>query len=139
MSWRHGRVAALVVALLAFFSIAPPAQARIGSCPGCGTVTDVDEIYFARDRAPDGTSAGSIIGGTAAKQVGKAAPAPGVATGGLVGRKASGSDQGDDQRGLRLELKMDGGGQRTIEVVEGMRIYKGDRLRVHSNRIEQLD
>ena len=139
MTWKPGRITALFVALLAVLAVALPAQARIGSCPGCGTVTDVDAIYFARDKAPAGATAGTIIGGTAAKQVGKSAPATGVATGGLVGRKASGTDQGGDERGLRLELKMDGGGQRTIEVVEGLRIYKGDRLRVHSDRIEQLD
>ena len=139
MSWNLGRVAALAVALLALQSIAPPASARIGSCPGCGTVLDIDPIYYARDKAPDGAAAGTIVGGTPSTKRGKPSSVTNVSTGGLVGRKPGRDDQGDDARGLRLEIKMDGGGQRTIEVVEGGRIYKGDRVRVHGNRIEMLD
>ncbi len=59
-----------------------------------------------------------------------------LAVGGLVGLKAGGAD---DARGLRLEVKMDGGGVRTIEIVEGVRVYKGDRLRVHADHVEMLD
>lgn len=136
------RIAVLVVALFALHALAMPAYARIGSCGGCGTVIDVDAIYYASDKAPDGAAVGAIVGGTPSKHVGanrKAAATPSVATSGLIGRAARGSDQGDDERGLRLEIKMDGGGQRTIEVGEGLRIYKGDRVRVFSSRIEILD
>jgi hypothetical protein len=125
--------------LLALQSFATPACARIGSCGGCGTVTDVDAIHFARDKAPEGAPAGTIVGGTPGTKPGKPATAANVSTGGLVGRKAGRNDQGDDARGLRLEIKMDGGGRRTIEVVEGQRIYKGDRVRVFGTRIEMLD
>ena len=132
-----GRIAALVLVALASFAIASPAHARIGSCGGCGTVTDVDAIWYARDKAPADAAAGTIVGGTA---VGKARnSASAVSTRGLVGRKTGRDDQGDDARGLRLEVKMDGGGTRTLEVVDGLRIYKGDRLRVRGDRIEVLD
>lgn len=136
MSWNPGRVAATVVALLALASTSLPAHARIGSCPGCGTVTDVDAIYYARDKAAEGAVAGTIVGGTATGKASKSKTATGVAVGGLVGLKAGGAD---DARGLRLEVKMDGGGVRTIEIVEGVRVYKGDRLRVHSDHVEMLD
>lgn len=138
MSWNFGRIAALFAALLALQSVALPAQARIGSCPGCGTVTDVDAIYFARDKAPDGAAAGTIVGGTATGKASRSKTATGAAVGGVVGRKASGN-QGDDARGVRLEVKMDGGGQRTIEITDGLRVYKGDRLRVHTDHVEMLD
>ena len=139
MSWTLGRAAAMAVALLALNAIALPAHARIGSCPGCGTVTDVDAIHYARDKAAGGAAAGTIVGGTATGKASKSKTATGVAVGGLVGRKASGAAGANDARGLRLEVKMDGGGVRTIEIVEGVRVYKGDRLRVHTDHVEMLD
>lgn len=139
MSWNPARVAATVVALLALASTSLPAHARIGSCPGCGTVTDVDAIYYARDKAAEGAVAGTIVGGTATGKASKSKTATGVAVGGLVGRKATGEPGAGDARGLRLEVKMDGGGVRTIEIVEGVRVYKGDRLRVHADHVEMLD
>ena len=139
MSRTLGRIAATAVALLSLTAIALSAHARIGSCPGCGTVTDFDAIFYARDRAADGAAPGTIIGGTATGKAGKTKTATGVAVAGLVGRKASGAAGADDVRGLRLEVKMDGGGLRTIEIVDGVRVYKGDRLRVHTDHVEMLD
>lgn len=130
------RIAALAVLAIAT-SLAPPASARIGSCPGCGTVTDVDAIRYPRDKAPAEAAAGTIVGGTAVGNTRKSAS--GASIGGLVGRKSARGETGDDARGVRLEVRMDGGGTRTIEVVEGLRIYKGDRLRVRGGRVEVLD
>jgi hypothetical protein len=62
-----------------------------------------------------------------------------VADHGLIGRNARTTDQGDDARGLRLEIRMDAGGRRFIEVGEGTRVYRRDRVRVHSDRIEVFD
>lgn len=132
------RIAALAFVALALQFTALPSYARIGSCAGCGTVVDVDPIYYERAKAPDVAAAGTIIGGTI-NSGGRSATATGVAMSGLIGREARGNDRGNDERGLRLELKMDGGGQRTIEVSDGMRIYRGDRVRVYSDRIELLD
>jgi hypothetical protein len=128
------RAAVVALAVLA----AGPTAARIGSCGGCGTVIDVDAIFYPRDKAREDADAGTIVGGTPGTRARKPA-APSAATGGLVGRLARDGERGDDARGLRLELKLDGGGRRTLEIGEGVRVYKGDRVRVSGDRIEMLD
>lgn len=127
-------LAALVSAVLAAAPPATSARTRTMMCAICGTVIDADPIFFPRDKLPAGAAPGTIVG---AKFDGPKAPA--AAIDGLVGRDARRSEQGDDARGLRLEIRMDGGGRRIIEIGDELRVYRRDRVRVHSDHVEVYD
>ena len=49
------------------------------------------------------------------------------------------SRKGDTgERGLRIEVRMDKGGYRIVEIHGDMRIYRGDRVRVYRDHVELL-
>lgn len=132
-----------ILIAIATLSIAAPASAYTGRCGKCGTIVDVDYIRYDRDRGAQGAVAGAIIGGLLGNQVGSgsgrdAATVAGAIAGGLIGRKVDRKDRGEGERGLRLNIRMDRGGYRTIEVHGDPRLYKGDRVRVHGDRIELI-
>ena len=119
-------------AILLFVLLVPAAAiAYVGRCPTCGTVDRVDPIAYARDPAKVAPATGAILGSIEGRAGGAAAKAlPGRA----VGRK---SDV-PGERGTRLEIRMDKGGVRTIDVHGDPRIYRGDRVRVFRDRVELL-
>ena len=117
--------------------------AHYGRCGNCGTVTDVDAIYYDRDSNADGAILGAIIGGVLGNQIGsgsgrKVATVGGAVAGGFVGRNVDSRKGDTGERGLRIEVRMDKGGHRTVEIHGDMRIYRGDRVRVYRDRVELL-
>ena len=132
-----------LVVLLASLLPAATSQAYVGRCGSCGTVTRVEHIDYDRDRGGQGAVAGAIIGGLLGNQVGsgdgrRAATVAGAIAGGLIGRKIDRNSDARGERGLRLEIRMDRGGYRTVEIAGAMRIYRGDRVRVRRDRVELL-
>ena len=136
-------LAAVLVAIALQLAPATAGAAHYGRCGNCGTVVDVDAIYYDRDSNADGAVLGAIIGGLIGNQVGsgsgrRAATVGGAVAGGLIGREAD-SRRGDrGERGTRIEVRMDRGGIRVVEVHGDMRIYRGDRVRVYRGRVEIL-
>lgn len=123
---------------------AADAPARTLRCSQCGTVIDVDPIRYDRDVGAEGAIVGAIVGAAIGSQVGsgsgrRAATVAGAVAGGLVGRNADRHQRRGGEIGRRLELRMDRGGYRVIEVHGPMRIYRGDRVRVLPDRIVPLD
>lgn len=138
-------ISILLASLLGIQLTTATAEARHGLCGGCGTVVDVDRIYYDRggDRGAEGAILGAIIGGALGNQVGdgsgrRAATVGGAVAGALIGRKADRRGRGRGERGLRLEVRMDGGGYRVVEVHGDMRIYRGDRVRLRRDRVVLL-
>jgi len=134
--------------LLAGLGFAPPAEARGYRCGQCGTVEDVDRIWYEgrRDRGTGGAVLGAIIGGALGNQVGKgdgrkAATIAGAVVGGLVGRDIDRNDGrgGRGEEGLRLTIRMDRGYYQTVEIHGDMRIYRGDRVRLRDGRVDLID
>ncbi|HVF35432.1 MAG TPA: glycine zipper 2TM domain-containing protein [Candidatus Saccharimonadia bacterium] len=144
----------MLVALALAFVLqlaAAPADARPLRCGNCGTVLDVDNIWYEDqggrgDSGREGAVVGAIIGGLLGNQVGggsgrKAATVGGAVAGGLIGHRIDRNDDRGDRgfTGKRVEIRMDRGGYRTVEVHGDMRIYRGDRVRVHQDRLVSLD
>jgi outer membrane lipoprotein SlyB len=139
----------LLVALLASASFSPTVEARDSRCGQCGTVEDVDRIWYEgrRDSGREGAVLGAIIGGVLGNQVGrgdgrKAATIAGAVVGGLVGRDADRNDGRGGRRGdsgLRLVVRMDRGFYQTVEIHGDMRIYRGDRVRLRNGRVDLIN
>ena len=158
---------ALLLASFAGLSSSPAVEARSYRCGQCGTVEDVDRIWYERrfddrDRDPrddrrrdgrdsgrEGAVLGAIIGGALGNQVGggrgrTAATIAGVVVGGLVGRDIDRNDgrggRWDDRgdEGLRLSIRMDRGFTQTVKIAGAMRIYRGDRVRLRNGRVELI-
>lgn len=145
-----------MLAALAFAFVlqlaATPADARPLRCGNCGTVLDVDNIWYedqggrGGDSGREGAVVGAIIGGLLGNQVGggsgrKVATVGGAVAGGLIGHRIDRNNGVRDGgfRGKRVEVRMDRGGYRVVEVHGDMRIYRGDRVRVLSDRIVALN
>jgi len=114
-----------------------------GRCGNCGTVVDVDQIYFEEDSTTDGAVVGAIIGGLLGNQVGSgsgrtAATVGGAVAGGFIGKNVDQGKGKGGERGLRIEVRLDKGGYRTVEILGNMRIYRNDRVRVYRDRVELL-
>ena len=109
-----GPIARSLLAVFLFLSgvVAPwSTQAYVGRCARCGSAVDVDAFSYEHTDAT--TATGAIVSAeTAAK--------PGT------------------ERGTRIEIKMDKGGNRVIHVHGDPRVYKGDRVRLYRDRIELL-
>lgn len=145
----------LLVALVAGVSLSSPAEAGRYRCAQCGTVEDVDRIWYdgrrddRRDSGTEGAVIGAIIGGALGNQIGggsgrTAATVAGVVVGGLVGRDIDRNDgRGNNrnnrgERGMRLVVRMDRGGYQTVEIHGEMRIYRGDRVRLRDGRVDLI-
>ena len=126
------RVLSVLVVLLAALLPAAPGSAYVGRCPTCGTVDKVEAIRYEAVR--DGAAVGAIVASIA----GRAPGAKAGDAGGLIGRTTGRRADGPGERGTRLEIRMDKGGIRTIEVHGDPRIYRGDRVRVFKDRVELL-
>lgn len=136
-------IASLFAALVL---IAAPgiATAAKGRCGSCGIVTRVEHITYDKDKGVGGAVLGTIIGGVIGNQFGSgkgktAMTVAGAAAGGLIGHKQDKKHSDNGEPGLRLEVRMDAGGYRTIEIAGNQRIYKGDRVKVHRDRVELVD
>ena len=129
-----------------------PVDARPLRCGNCGTVLKVESIWYEdrggrdHDSGREGAVVGAIIGGLLGNQVGsgsgrKAATVGGAVAGGLIGHRIDrrNGDRDGGYRGKRVQLRMDRGGYQTVEVHGDMRIYRGDRVRVTSDRVVMLD
>ncbi len=137
------RALIVLVAAAAAWLPSTPAEAHVGRCGNCGTVQDVDYIVYERDRGAQGAVVGAIIGGLLGNQVGggrgrDAATVAGAVAGGLIGRRVDKNHRGPGERGVRILIKLDRGGTRTIELHGDPRIYRGDRVRVWRDRVELL-
>jgi outer membrane lipoprotein SlyB len=140
---------ALFALLIAGLGFAPAAEARGYRCGQCGTVEDVDRIWYEgrRDSGREGAVLGAIIGGALGNQVGKgdgrtAATIAGAVVGGLVGRNVDRNNGRGGRRGeegLRLVIRMDRGYYQTVEIHGDQRIYRGDRVRLHNGRVDLVD
>ncbi len=137
--------------LLMLFLLALPApaeaQRRGYRCADCGTIERVDRIWFERrDSGREGAIAGAIIGGAIGNSAGRrgdrsAATIAGAVIGGLIGREIDRNDgrgRGRGEPGLRLSIRMDSGYWQTIEIAGDMRLYRGDRVRLHRGRVERI-
>ena len=144
MTFSATRAFLSVVLLAAGFAAAQPVQAQhVGRCGSCGTIQDIDNIVYDADKGVQGAVVGGIIGGLLGNQIGSgsgrtAATVAGVVGGGLVGRKVDKNNSGNGEPGVRLLIKMDKGGTRTIELHGRPRLYKGDRVKVKRNSVELL-
>lgn len=137
---RHVLPKLLSLALLALLAVPDTAAAR-GRCGNCGVVTNVDRIVYDNDKGAGGAVLGAIIGGLIGNQVGsgsgkKAATVAGAVGGGLIGRNQDLKRGRNGEPGLRLDIRMDRGGYRTLEIAGQPRIYRGDRVRVYRDRVE---
>ena len=136
----------LLAILFAGLGFAPAAEAQRFRCAQCGTVEDVDRIWYerGRDSGTEGAVIGAIIGGAIGNQAGKgdgrtAATIAGALVGGLIGREIDRNDgRGRGERGLRLVIRMDRGYYQTVEIHGDMRIYRGDRVRLRNGRVELI-
>jgi len=97
--------------LLAGLGFAPPAEARGYRCGQCGTVEDVDRIWYEgrRDRGTGGAVLGAIIGGALGNQVGKgdgrkAATVAGAVIGGSIGHNQA--TRGDRYEGVERRCRI---------------------------------
>jgi outer membrane lipoprotein SlyB len=139
---RHVLPKVLSLALLAVLATVPDtAAARGGRCGNCGVVTNVDRIVYDNDKGAGGAVLGAIIGGLIGNQVGsgsgrKVATVAGAVGGGLIGRNQDLKRGGNGEPGLRLDIRMDKGGYRTLEIAGQPRIYRGDRVKVYNDRVE---
>ena len=138
-------IAALASFLVGASALLAPsgAEAYVGRCGKCGTITRVETIVYDADKGAQGVVAGGIIGGLLGNQIGggsgkAAATVAGVIAGGLIGRKVDKKSGSNGERGLRLEIRMDRGGFRTIEIAGTPRLYRGDRVRVERDRVDLL-
>lgn len=131
--------AALALATLAFVE---PAGAKLLRCSRCGTVLDVDPIFYDRDVARPDAPVGAIVGGSLSSGWFGDEASGGVrarATGGLVGRNMGDGNYRGGAVGRRIELKLDRGGHAIIEVHGEMRVYRGDRVRILPEALVVLD
>jgi outer membrane lipoprotein SlyB len=136
----------LCALLLAGLGFSPAAEAQRYRCGNCGTVEDVDRIWYerGRDSGREGAVIGAIIGGAIGNQAGKgdgrtAATIAGAVVGGLIGREIDRSDgRGRGERGLRLRIRMDRGYRQTVEIAGEPRIYRGDRVRLRNRRVDLI-
>ena len=96
-----------------------------GMCSGCGTVIDVEKIYYDRGNTDGAAVDGAIIGGKDRE-------------GGLIGRNVALHEGSPGERGLFIEVRMDSGGYRKLEIHGDMRIFRRDRVRVWSDRVELI-
>lgn len=155
------------LAMLAALSLpAEEALAQRYRCNNCGTVERVERIRYdqgrydtrgwddrnrnSRDNGTEGMILGALIGGAIGNQVGSgdgrtAATIAGAVAGGAVGRnidRNNGNDRNDNRggtrNGVRLRVRMDRGGHQTVEVGGNLSVYRGDRVRLHSNRVELI-
>lgn len=137
----------LLALWLSGLGFSPDVEARGYRCGQCGTVVDVDRIWYerGRDSGRDGAVLGAIIGGAIGNQAGKgdgrtAATIAGAVVGGLIGRDIDRNDgRGRGEPGLRLVIRMDRGYEQTVEIHGDMRIYRGDRVRVRGGRVDLID
>ena len=134
-----GAAAVFALASLAFVE---PATAKLLRCSRCGTVLDVDPIFYDHDVARPDAPAGAIVGGSLSSGW-FGDPEGGVvatrATGGLVGRNMGDGNYRGGSVGRRIELRLDRGGHAIIEVHGDMRIYRGDRVRILPDALVILD
>ena len=137
MSRRYVALTAVLLAALLLAAASPTEAIRPIRCGQCGTVVDVDAIFYERDVAKAEPAIGTIIGvplGTAAPSASGRQP-----KGGLVGHNADRANRRGGTTARRIELRMDRGGHRVLEVHGAFRIYRGDRVRVLSDRLVVLD
>lgn len=137
MSRPYVSLAAVLLAAMLLATASPTEALRTLRCGQCGTVIDIDAIFYDRDVATTEPAVGQIIGvplGTAAPGASGRHP-----KGGLVGRNADGANRRGGTLARRIELRMDRGGHRVIEVHGAFRAYRGDRVRVLSDRLVLLD
>lgn len=109
-----------------------------------GIVTKVEKIIYEKDKGVGGAVLGTIIGGVLGNQIGggsgrKVATVAGAATGGYIGYKQDKKNSRNGEPGLRLEIRMDAGGTRYVEIAGQPRIYRGDRVKVHGDRVELVN
>lgn len=135
------RLPRILLSCVALFAVALPAgdtDAYVGRCPTCGTVDRVDAIAYTRAADAPEPAVGAIIGSIDGREGARNAAVSKGAPGGLIGRKLERKAAPDGTRGTRLEVRMDKGGIRTIEVHGDPRIYRGDRVKVSKGRVELL-
>jgi outer membrane lipoprotein SlyB len=139
---RIAKASGILSFLLLALILASPASAQY-RCGSCGTITDVDRIMYNPDKGAGGAVLGAIIGGVLGNQIGggsgrTAATVGGAVAGGLIGHKVDKNNAPGEQEGLRLEIRMDNGSYRTVEIHGRMRLYRGDRVKVRGNKVELL-
>jgi len=128
--------------LIAVSLLAVPGIASAGGrCGNCGVVTNIDRIVYDKDKGVGGAVLGAIIGGVIGNQFGggsgkKVATVAGATAGGFIGRNQDLNKSHNGEPGLRLEIRMDKGGYRTLEIAGQPRIYRGDRVKVYNNKVE---
>src|SRR5262245_40348190 len=116
-NWIQATIAALALSVLSVSWA--PASAASYRCGNCGTVVDVEHIEYDPDKGRGGAVVGAIIGGLLGNQIGggsgrAVATVAGAAGGGLIGHRVDKNNPGQGEPGLRLEIRMDKGGYRTI-------------------------
>jgi uncharacterized protein YcfJ len=127
--------------LLALIVAPGLATAASGRCGSCGIVERVEKITYEKDKGVGGAVLGTIIGGVIGNQFGSgsgrtAMTIAGAAGGGLIGHKVDKNHSANGEPGLRLQIRMDKGGNKTIEIAGNQRIYKGDRVKVFRDHVE---
>lgn len=139
---RHA-LASRFAMLLLLIALPGIAAASSGRCGDCGIVTKVEKITYNKDKGVGGAVLGTIIGGVIGNQFGggkgkTAMTVAGAATGGYIGHKAD-KNHPDEQPGLRLEIRMDAGGMKYLEIAGQPRIYKGDRVKVKRDTVTLVE
>ena len=134
-------LAILLLGLVLQLLPGPALAQHYGRCGNCGTVVDVDQIYYEEDSTTDGTVVGAIIGGLIGNQVGSgsgrtAATVAGAAIGGAVGNNVDRNNNSDGRTYDNVERQcrpVDGGYQQRIMGYDVEYRYRGE---VYMSRLD---
>ncbi|HET7844882.1 MAG TPA: glycine zipper 2TM domain-containing protein [Xanthomonadales bacterium] len=137
-------VPSFVIVLFSLLMLPGVASAASGRCGSCGIVEKVEKIVYDKDKGVGGAVLGTIVGGLIGNQFGSgsgrtAMTVAGAAGGGLIGHKVDKNHSANGEPGLRLSIRMDKGGYKTLEIAGEQRIYKGDRVKVFRDHVELVD
>lgn len=111
-------------------------------CNHCGTIADIEQVWVDDKRVGGGTLLGVIIGGAIGNQVGsgdgrRAATAAGAIAGGVIGHEAE-KNHRDQQRGYRIEVRLDDGRYGHVVQLRDPRLRVGDRVIIRDDHVYAL-
>lgn len=111
-------------------------------CNDCGTIAGIEQVWVDDHSVGGGTLLGVIIGGALGNQVGagdgqRAATAAGAIAGGMIGHEVEKSRR-DQQRGYRIEVRLDDGRYGHVVQLQHPGLRVGDRVVIRDDRVHAM-
>ncbi|MBP6077186.1 MAG: glycine zipper 2TM domain-containing protein [Xanthomonadales bacterium] len=111
-------------------------------CNQCGAIANIEQVWIDDRHVGGGTLLGVIIGGAIGNQVGsgdgrRAATAAGAIAGGVIGHEAE-KNHRDQQRGYRIEVRLDDGRYGHVVQLQDPQLRIGDRVVIRDERVYAL-